>query len=142
MKYVIIIKIVTTSIVWLFTLPFFYMVLKGGNPDRFREHLTDLTNLTVLSPNQLFDQFLFPGTAWIAILVFLAMNIGWLINKKIHPYFIYLGSFCGIINSIFAVTLSLWIGLGLLLIPGIWFASYLVRWHLTSEYKTTDAFIK
>lgn len=95
MKYVIIIKIVTTSMVWLFTLPFFYRALKDGNPDRFREYLNDLPNLTVLTLHQLFDQLLFPyGLTWV------------------------------------------------LLVPGIWFAGYLVRRHLTSNAKTTDAFLK
>lgn len=97
MKYVIIIEIVTTSMVWLFTLPFFYRALKDVNPDHFREHLNNSPNLTVLTLHQLFDQLLFPYGL---------------------------------------------IGLGLLLIPGIWFAGYLVRRYLTYHSKTTDAFLK
>ena len=132
----IIIKIAITCVVWLFTLPVFYIALTGGGPSRnidiFFEHLSNLSHLSALPPNQLFEQFLFPLTVWIAILVLFAMNIGWLLNKKINRFIIYLGSFCGIANALLALSLTLWFGLGLLLIPGIWFAFYLVRWHLST----------
>ena len=141
-----IIKIVTTCIIWLFTLPFFYIALTGMGPhnniDRFFEYLSHSPALLTLTAVQFLEVILFPLSVLIAIVILFAMNIGWLMNKKNHPYLVYFGSFFGIVNSIFALAVSLWFGFGLLLIPGIWFACYLVRWHLRAEPTPTDTLIK
>ncbi|WP_180176703.1 MULTISPECIES: hypothetical protein [unclassified Acinetobacter] len=142
----VIIKIVTTCIIWLFTLPFFYIALIGMGPhhniDRLFEYLSHSPTLLTLTAVQFLEVILFPLSVLIAIVILFAMNIGWLMNKKNHPYLVYFGSFFGIVNSIFALAVSLWFGFGLLLIPSIWFAYYLVRWHLRSEPIPTDTLIK
>ena len=132
-------KVAITWIAWLTTLPFFYTALTGGGPKRniyiFFEHLINLSNLSELTSKQLFEEFYFPLSVWISILVLFAMNIGWLLNKRINLIIVCLGSFCGILLSLLALSFTLAFGLGLLLIPGIWFACYLAIWHLSHKSK-------
>lgn len=131
-------KVGTSLLVWLTTVPFFYVALTGGGPKRniyiFFEHLTNLSHLSELTPNKLFEEFYFPLSIWISILVLFAMNIGWLLDKKIHPIIVCIGSICGILLSALAILLTFGLGL-LFLIPGIWFACSLAMWHLDRKSK-------
>ncbi len=130
-------KVGTSLLVWLTTVPFFYVALTGGGPKRniyiFFEHLTNLSHLSELTSNQLFEEFYWPLSVWISILVLFAMNIGWLLDKRIHPIIVCIGSICGIPLSVLAIPLTF--GLGLFLITAIWFACSLAMWHLDRKSK-------
>lgn len=130
-------KIAISWMSWLTALPFFCIALTGGGPKsniyKFFHHLNNLSNLSELTSKQLFEGFVFPLSVWISILVLLAMNIGWLLKKRINPIIVYLGSFCGILLSLLALSFTLAFGLGLLLIPCIWFAFHLASWHLSQK---------
>ncbi|MEQ1454495.1 hypothetical protein [Acinetobacter seifertii] len=131
-------KIMITLIVWLLCFPFFFIALAlaeegGGNGRKIFEHLFNLSDLYLLTRNELFEEFIFPLSIWIAIIVLFFMNIGWMVNKRINRYIIYIGSICGLALSAFALMLTMQVGIGLLLLPGIFFAIYLIKWHLEGE---------